>query len=105
MMTPVTVTTEWHERFVQMLPSIQRYASMAFRHMKTEAREEAISDVIANSLVAFVRLVELNKVAIAYATVLARYAVAHYRDGRRVGTCTNSKHSVHPLTSPLMSCV
>ena len=72
-----------------MLPVIQRSASIAFRHLKAEAREEAIQDVTANALVAFVRLVELGKADVAFPTVLARYGVSQFRSGRRVGTRLN----------------
>ena len=79
----------WHEVFLRMLPVIQQSASIAFRHLKAEAREEAIQDVTANALVAFVRLVELGKADVAFPTVLARYGVSQFRSGRRVGTRLN----------------
>ena len=51
----------------------------------TEAGVDAVQEVIANAAVANVRLVELEKTALAYPTVLARYGIAQVRDGRRVG--------------------
>jgi hypothetical protein len=47
-------------------------------------------------MIAFRRLVELDKVDIAYPTVLARYAVARYKVGRRVGSPLNC----HDVLSP-----
>ena len=82
-------TPSWHEVFLRMLPVIQQSASIAFRHLKAEAREEAIQDVTASALVAFVRLVELGKADVAFPTVLARYGVSQFRSGRRVGTRLN----------------
>ena len=84
-----STTPPWHEVFLRMLPIIQQCASIAFRHLKAEAREEAIQDVTANALVAFVRLVELGKADVAFPTVLARYGVSQFRSGRRVGTRLN----------------
>ena len=55
-------------------------------------QEEAIADVIANSFVAFVRLVERDKIELAYPTVLARYGIAQHKCGRRVGTRLNVKN-------------
>ena len=81
----------WHAGFLAMLPAIRRNAQIAFRGLSGEAREDAIQEVVANALVAYVRLVELGKVELAYPSVLARYAVAQIRVGRRVGTRANSK--------------
>ncbi|MGO8683147.1 MAG: hypothetical protein ACLQUT_00980 [Thermoleophilia bacterium] len=81
----------WHPVFLQMLPTIRRCARHAFRNLPPEAREEAIADVIANSFVAFVRLVERDKIELAYPTVLARYGIAQHKCGRRVGTRLNVK--------------
>ncbi len=81
----------WHKRFLVMLPAIVNHARFAFRHLKGEARQDAIQEVIANALVAFVRLVRRRKIALAYPTVLARYAVAQFQDGRRIGNRLNIK--------------
>ena len=72
-----------------MLPAIERRARIALRHLGAEAREEAMQEVVANTLVAYLHLVELGKADIAYPTVLARYAVAHALGGRKVGGCLN----------------
>ena len=47
-----------HERFMAMLPRIQRQASLAFRHLGTEASEEMVQEVTANAYRAWVRLVD-----------------------------------------------
>ena len=73
-----------------MLPAIQQWAVFVFRHLGKEAREDAVQEVIANALVAYARLVELNKTDAAYPTVLARYAVLQYFDGRQVGNRLNA---------------
>ena len=85
----------WHEGFLMMLPKIRHHATVAFRHLNPEAREEAVQEVVCNSLKAYVRLVQLKKVSLAFPTVLARFGVAQVRDGRKVG----SKLNVHDVSS------
>ena len=80
----------WHTQFLAMLPAITRYASIAFRNLRPEAKSEAVQEVIANSFVAFRRLHELGKLDVAYASALARYGVAQVRSGRQVGTKLNT---------------
>lgn len=86
----------WHKIFLAMLPQITAYAKFAFRHLKPEARAEAVQEVVANSLKAFVRLVQLNKTDVAYPTPLASYGVRQVKDGRKVGASLN----VHDVLSP-----
>ena len=86
----------WHAKFLEMLPTIRTYAQVRFRGVLPEAQEDLIEEVICNCLVAFVRLIQLGKGDLAYATVLARYAVAQVRQGRRMG----SRLSVHDVMSP-----
>lgn len=84
-------------RFLAMLPLIQRLASAAFRSRGPEARAEAVQEVVASAYVAFVRLVELGKEQLAYATPLALYAIRQVLRGRRVG----SKQNVRDVLSPV----
>jgi transposase-like protein len=79
-----------------MLPTIAAYARLAFRHHNPEARQEAVEECLANALVAYVRLVQLGKVSLAYPTVLARYAVAQVNDGRKVGGHLNVQEVLSP---------
>ena len=79
----------WHRGFMQMLPVIHAYARGAFAHLNPEARQDMIQEVVANALVAYVRLYQQGRVALAYPTVLARYGVAQVRDGRKVGCKLN----------------
>ena len=81
----------WHKVFLGMLPAILTHAKFAFRHLKPEARAEAVQEVVCNALKAFVRLVQLKKTAIAYAAPLARYGVKQTIDGRKVGGHLNCK--------------
>ena len=81
----------WHKAFLAMLPAIIRHAKVAFRHLKPEAKAEAVQEVVCNALQAFVRLVQLKKTDIAYPTALARFGVRQTIDGRKVGGHLNVK--------------
>jgi hypothetical protein len=81
----------WHRRFLAMLPAILTHARLSFRHLDPEAREEAVAECVANSLVAFVRLYKSGRVARAFPTALARFAVAQVKDHRKVGGHLNVK--------------
>ena len=98
--TPTCSKPRSDAAFLEMLPGIEKYARSAFRGLLAEAREEAVQNVIANALVAYRRLVELDKAALAYPTVLARYGVAHVRSGRRVGARLNAHK---PLSQVFLS--
>jgi hypothetical protein len=79
-----------------MLPKITQYAKHAFRHLPPDARAEAVADVVANAMLAFVRLFDRGKIDLAYPTVLARFGIAQHRCGRRVGTKLNVRDATSP---------
>jgi hypothetical protein len=91
-----SVTPQWHEVFLKMASTIETHAKIAFRHLRTEARAEAIQDVLCNVCRALARLSELNKLDLAYPSVLARFGVAQVSDGRKVGCRLN----VRDVSSP-----
>ena len=75
----------WHAGFLAMVPIIHEYARGAFSRCNPEAQQDLIQEVIANALVAYVRLFQRGRISLAYPTVLARYGIAQVKDGRRVG--------------------
>ena len=75
----------WHAAFEAMLPIIETHARFAFRHLKPEARAEAVQESICNACQAYARLVELGKTDVAYPTALAKFAVRQTKEGRKVG--------------------
>jgi hypothetical protein len=79
-----------HQQFLELLPSIHRQAAFSFRRLGLDAREEAVQEAIAHAFAAFTRLVRLDKLDLAYAAPLARFAVARVRDGRSVGSRLNA---------------
>jgi hypothetical protein len=46
----------WHAGFLAMLPTIRSYARGAFAHLNPDLRQDLAQEVIANALVAYVRL-------------------------------------------------
>ena len=86
----------WHAGFLAMLPRIQQSARFAFRHLRPEARQEAVQEVLANAWRAYARLAELDKVNLAYPTVLARYAITQVNEGRQVGNRRNIAEVLSP---------
>jgi hypothetical protein len=78
-----------HERFLTMLPQIQRQARLAFRDCGAEARQEMTQDVVAAAFCMFVRLYQRGNEAEAYPTPLAEFAIRRVRSGRSVGCQMN----------------
>jgi hypothetical protein len=85
-----------HHDFMAMVPKIETHAQRAFRQLNAEARGEAVQEVVCNACAAVARLVELDKVAVAYPSALARFGVAQTRGGRKVGGRLN----VRDVSSP-----
>jgi hypothetical protein len=75
-----------HAMFLAMLPAIRRSAQVAFRKLPPELRHDLIEEVVANSYVAFARLVERGHADRALPSPLARFAITQIRVGRRVGS-------------------
>jgi hypothetical protein len=82
--------------FLEMLPTIRRVASYAFRHLRRAVREDLLAEVVANAFAAFRRLVARGKAALAYPTVLAQFAIRQIREGRRVGSRRNTQDVLSP---------
>lgn len=88
---------EWNpDNFSAMLKPIRRQASIAFRYCRTEAREELIQEVIANSYRAWVRLVKRGRADVAFPTRLAQFAIRQVRAGRKVGSRQNTLDLLSP---------
>ena len=85
-----------------MLPKLVRHAKYAFRHLRrSQDYQDMIQETIANAFVAFKALVRRDKMDLAYPTVLARYAVAQIKDGRRVGNSLNCQEVLSPYAQRL----
>ncbi len=82
--------------FIQMLPAIVKYTGRVLRHLPPEAKQDALSEVVARCFVAYHRLVELGRESVVYPTVLASFAIRQFRSGRRVG----GNLSINDVLSP-----
>lgn len=89
-------SSQWQDEFLKLLPTIKRNARCAFRHLPSEAREEAIAEVVASTTCAYERLHERGEPHRAFGSVLCKFAVAQYHAGRRVGSPTNSRDVCSP---------
>jgi len=86
-----SVSSAWHAGFLAMVPAIERHAQVVFRDLNPDAREEAVQAVVCHCCVAYQRLADLGKTAVAYPGPLARFAVAQVRAGRRTGGKLNCR--------------
>lgn len=94
------LTPRQQERFVAMLPTIERYAAHRFRNVDYEERCELIAEVVTLAFAMFVRLVERGKMDLAYPSPLAAYGCRQVSVGRRLGTPLN----VNDVTSRYCHC-
>ena len=81
----------WHEGFLNMLPAIQRQASIAFRELPEETREDLVEEVVAHAMIAYKALYDRGKIELAYASVLCLYGIKRTKIGRRVGMKLNCR--------------
>ena len=77
--------------YAKMLPSIKRYARIAFRYLNPEAKQEAVQNVLANTWEALVGLARRGKLDQAFPSILAKFACKQTRDHRITGGHLNIK--------------
>jgi hypothetical protein len=83
------VPERWQERYLKMLPEICRLAHIQARHLRGEARADAVQEMVADTVVAYARLASLGKENLAYVSPLVHYAKSKLQAGRRVGNRLN----------------
>ena len=74
------------EAFLVMLPRLTAYLTFAFGRFQPEQQEDALQEAQASAFVAFARLCEQGRSPFGVPRSLARYAIAHWFAGRRVGS-------------------
>ena len=87
--------------FEVLLPTIERMARRAFRFRPSDICRELVAEVIARAYVMYRRLVDRGRVALAYSTALARFAIRQVKSGRRLGSPQNVRDllaEVRPAT-------
>ena len=83
---PSTNNTEpWHAGFLEMLPKIQRRASLAFRGLPAETREDLIEEVVAHAVVAFKALYTRARSTLRIPRCSPCTGFAESRSGARLG--------------------
>lgn len=88
--------SDWQPGFRAMMPDIVKQATHAFRYFGAEAAGEAIQDVLVSAMLAYVGLWKRGKVDLAFPSVLARFAIAQYHDGRRAAAKLNCRDVSSP---------
>jgi hypothetical protein len=88
----------WNDKFLELLPAIREQAEFAFRRVPVDTREDLILEVVAAAYVLFVSLCRRGKTALVYPTPLAKYAIRHVCEGRRIGSRCNSLDITSPCT-------
>jgi DNA-binding NarL/FixJ family response regulator len=81
----------WQTGFLVILPKIHQCVGRAFRHLRGDERNEAVQEALGNACAAFARLAAKGSLSRAFPTVLARFAVAQVRSGRRLGSASNTR--------------
>ena len=79
----------WHEKFLAMLPTIIGQARFAFSRLPSSTQEEAVQEVVAQRHGRFRQAGRAGSGGHRIPTVLARFGIAQYRSGRRVGSQMN----------------
>ena len=80
----------WHAGYLRLLPALRSQLRFAFGRLPPEAREEAIQEGLASTLVAYRRLFEQGRAAVARPSPLANYAIRQFRAGRITGGRLNA---------------
>ena len=99
------VQTDWNDarietadqQFQAMLPRIRQHAWIALRQLRSEARNDAVAEVVGHAFCAWRRLVEQGRPELARPTPLTRYALCRVRAGRRIGCRQNINDILCPV--------
>ena len=87
-----------HDTFLSLLPTIERYARVFFRHTRCKNRfYDQLAEVSALAWKWFVRLAKRGKDATRFPAVLARYACRAVRCGRRLNGQERAKDVMSSL--------
>jgi hypothetical protein len=93
-----STVTPPQDRFLDLLPAIERHARITFRGRPPADREEAAAEAVAAAYASYVRLIGRGKdPARDFPSHLATYAVLHVKAGRQVGGWSSSTDALSPL--------
>lgn len=81
---------QWQDRFIAMLPALEKRARKVFRALPPFDRDDAIANCLADVAEELARLHQRDEVSKATPWTLLNYAIRHYGAGRIVGTKLNA---------------
>jgi hypothetical protein len=87
-----------HDRFLAILPRVERHGQVFFRHLRCPGRkEDAIAEMVALAWKWHLRLAERGKDARQFPSALAAYAARAVKSGRRLCGQERAKDALSPL--------
>ena len=87
-----------HHQFVdRILPAVQLHASMQFRYLNGQDRDDAVQETQAVAWQLFIQAIESNKDPAGFPTYIAAFAVKRVRSGRLLAG-NNSRDVLAPVT-------
>jgi hypothetical protein len=95
--TTTLTIPELQAGFLLIMPLIERHGRVYFRHLKAEAKEEALCEMVALCWAWYLRLMQRGKDATQFPTVLADYAAKAVRCGRRLCGHEKAKDVLSPV--------
>lgn len=96
---PTRTTSAPPVDFLSLVPTIQRHIGFAFRRVPPAFRKDVLQEALVMTFVFYRRLVDQGKQKCIFATPLARFAVGHLRDGRRVGLSRSRRDALCPFVA------
>jgi hypothetical protein len=90
------VVPAWHAGFLAALPGIRGQARAAFQHLSVQEREEALAEVTAVALVAYLASWARGELERVDCRVMANAAVLHVQNGQRACGPESSQDVLSP---------
>ena len=88
-LAPASLVSNAHDRFLGLLPTIDRVIRRRLRHYSVQDREDLAAEAVAAAFVMFCRLIDQKRSELIYATPLGMYGARQALVGRQVGNRLN----------------
>jgi len=88
------ITDHSHHGFLSYLPIVERHARITFRHLREEAKEEAIAEAVAGAYCNYAAAVQRGRSSALKPSMVARFAVLRVKDGGHVGGSRERRREV-----------
>lgn len=87
-----------HERFMALVPRIERHGRIQFRHLKCPGQKaDCVAEMVALCWKWIKRLNEQGKDGFAFPMVLASFAAKHVKAGRKVAGQESAQDAMNPI--------